>query len=708
MSLNLYNIVCNQEIVSNIASYAYWGRNVPDTPLDLRIVLALGLSCKAFIGPCLDQLWRRQLNLFNLFKTLPEDAWEVYDGPYVGPNGERQKCIKAKRVIIPTDWVLFDYYAHKIRELGFDPRAPSGAPQSVESWRPTGFPLNTFMALCVVRLPRELLPNIRRIRWTTHEYLEDTHIHVYIFQNPPLVSLYMDYSDLKMKIAPPDPEPEPEPEEEEGSNDEEDGEGEDGEGEQEEGEATPQPDPAPLPAAPPPPPPGPPPLPSPPPPPPSFEEDTYLKYTLKALLEEYPNFRDVEIVAPQFQGYQWAIKDFIREVKDKKLRTFAINLQSWEDDDLVCLAGITTLRKTRIFLRDTDCAWLPQAMETGIPFVNVVDLTVDAPSFEFFTAFFLQFDGSRLEKLALNAIDRPSAEVLHTCLSTVAASCSVANLRAVSLSDNAPPPKAGAESDESPGPASTEVLAPLTTFVRLRVFALDLSGAYALDNAGLATLVSAWPALERLTLGVKHGWGTRSVLTFAGLAKVVELCPRLEQVALSIDATVDDLGTGASAKATNAIVGTVNLLDSYVVENPDVGVAIAKNLSALFTDLLYVRAWTKPEPEPEPEGVEMNVEAGAGVASQPVPPGAGGEANPQAIPDGDVQMDDETAGQGQQPQQAEGGAGEEGGEQAQPEPEEEPVCIVEWLASREFWQTVEKQVATFALLRDIGIPMDLS
>ncbi len=93
MSLNLFNTASNQEIISNIASYSYWGRNVPDTPLDLRNVLALGLTCKAFIGPCLDQLWRRQLNLFNLFKTLPQDAWEIYDGNHVGPNGERQQCI---------------------------------------------------------------------------------------------------------------------------------------------------------------------------------------------------------------------------------------------------------------------------------------------------------------------------------------------------------------------------------------------------------------------------------------------------------------------------------------------------------------------------------------------------------------------------------------------------------------------------------------
>ena len=46
------------------------------------------------------------------------------------------------------------------------------------------------------------------------------------------------------------------------------------------------------------------------------------------------------------------------------------------------------------------------------------------------------------------------------------------------------------------------------------------------------------------------------------------------------------------------------------------------------------------------------------------------------------------------------GDGEPGGVEEPPLPD--------WLAGREFWDTVEKQIATFALLRNIGIPMDLS
>ena len=89
----MYRALRSTDVISSIASYTYWGRNDYDTPLDLGNVLALALTCRAFLEPALDQLWRSQLNIFNLIKTLPSDAWEVYEGDYRGPDGRRQLLI---------------------------------------------------------------------------------------------------------------------------------------------------------------------------------------------------------------------------------------------------------------------------------------------------------------------------------------------------------------------------------------------------------------------------------------------------------------------------------------------------------------------------------------------------------------------------------------------------------------------------------------
>ena len=87
-------ILRSPEILSQIAIATYWANaQVSGRRLDLLSVLALALTCKAFLDPTLDQLWRRQLTIHNLLRTLPEDSWSEYDGHYVGPDGCGQLLI---------------------------------------------------------------------------------------------------------------------------------------------------------------------------------------------------------------------------------------------------------------------------------------------------------------------------------------------------------------------------------------------------------------------------------------------------------------------------------------------------------------------------------------------------------------------------------------------------------------------------------------
>lgn len=39
-------------------------------------IARLARTCRAFLEPCLDALWKRQLTLAPLMKTLPDDAYE--------------------------------------------------------------------------------------------------------------------------------------------------------------------------------------------------------------------------------------------------------------------------------------------------------------------------------------------------------------------------------------------------------------------------------------------------------------------------------------------------------------------------------------------------------------------------------------------------------------------------------------------------------
>ncbi|KAI0740806.1 hypothetical protein C8Q76DRAFT_608362 [Earliella scabrosa] len=599
-----YKALRNPETVSNIASYVYWGRNMPDTPLDLRGILALALTCKAFLEPALDQLWRRQLNLVNLIKTLPKDSWELCNGDFVGPDGQRLQLIRNIRVIIPSDWPRFNYYAAKIRELGYDPRSPFGAPQSLQRWRATGVPMYMLMALCAVRLPYELLPNIKHLRCTTHEYTEDTYIHMYIFLNAPLVSLKLDFS---VRLPPP------------------------------------------------------------------FRDDVFIEYTLKAIIEQCPNCRDIEIVTPQMEYYQEALKPFLHSERALSMRTFSTNMHAWTEDDLVRLASLRALRKTQVYVSDADCGWMSRAIEAlspHRPFASVVDLTLGGAELECCTAFFILWGTCWLERLRIECERRPDVDVLRTFAATLAASCSTNTLRVLEIADSAPPPPLPSPvtdshlpSDPTPNAvlACGDALLPLTEFRSLRSFVLDLSDMRGLDDGALASLVSAWPYLETLYLGRARGWGGhRSMLTFAGLGAVVQACPRLEGLAISIDATP---AVALDEVRSEVKLETVDLLDSYAGEleaAPGLeeqaqeqvwamaGVGIARNLVKLFPELVRVKAWTRP--------VQLVAEAD---------------------PDVEMETEVEIAVDG----------------------------LPEWLVPAGFWETVEKQVATLALLRDVDMDM---
>ncbi|KAI0645002.1 hypothetical protein C8Q79DRAFT_911960 [Trametes meyenii] len=570
-------IIHNAEIVSSIVAFAYWGANRPNQPLDLHNVYALALTCHAFLEPALDQLWRRQLTLFNLVRTLPNDSWEVYDSATIAPDGKKQKWIKTTRVIVPKDWVRFDFYSAKIREMGFDPRAPFGSAE-VLPWRREAVPQDVFNNLCIARPPYELVPNVRRIRWTTHEEELGVRPHVYMFLNPPLTGLTLDFGDAQMDRSP------------------------------------------------------------------VYSDAVFVKYTLKAVTEQCPACRDVELVWPPFKGYVDAIGDFL--AASPTLRTFVANVRGWKEVDLIKLASLPELRRTRLYVDQVEYPWLLRSgTPAGMPFSSLVDLTLDAPSLSSCSAFLAALGSCKLEALVVNCAERPSAPMLHNFCTTLSTACSPASLRVLSLSDDgADPPDISGPMDST---VSTEILQPLTSFAVLRSLTIDFSATYTLDDS-FPDVLSPWSSLEKLSLGAKHGWGQRPALTFAGLAKVIQVYPMMEDLHLAIDATRDGNTDMPFEVRPNTRVRSIDLVDSYVARDADGAVTVSRNLAALFTELESIAAKMRSDVSGE-----------------------------EAMEGTDVPMST----------QDESATG---------------------LATGTFWREVEKQVATFALLRNMDFPMDLS
>ena len=615
-----------------------------------------------------------------------------------------------RRVLLPTDWDRFDYYAAKIRELGYDPFLPDSSTMGEIRWRVGDVTLETFTSLCVVRLPFELVPNVRRIRWTTQDFYMQIHFHLFIFLNSPLVSLQLDLRDLGIHQSGrwdplPSPPPEPDPNAPVAAEQDENGEGSDDGEEDGQAEAAvadpaaapPLDDPEELfPGMGPPPAANPPaagqnaeaanPAPRPPRPAPeipSFADDMYIVSTLKAVLEQCPNCKEITINTEQFDGLKEALQTFLHAAKD--LRVFDVDLRDWDEEDLIYLASIPTLKETRMSLSSQDNSWITR-VPAPVSFPALTHLKLDLPSLACATGLFLSWGFCKLEGLLLACTDRPLPGELHAFTSTLATSCSPTSLEWLLIFDNC---RAGIRAER---PVLGTDLYPLEVFSALTEFDIGLTGTYEITNADLAYLGSAWPKLEYLAIARVVVPGVRPPsLTFAGLGALVRSCPCLRNVSLSLDCTHDDLAS-AGPVPPNGRLQSIDLCYSLVREyDPEGSVVVARSLTTLFPNLPSSSVEARlPFPQPprdwDGEDEAMAVDGEDGTPPLPPPPPPASASIETASEETHV-------------------TGEGAGEDPIVENDDDPFIGPAKLAGHEFWDTVWKQMETFALLKRMNLTM---
>ncbi|KAI0365895.1 hypothetical protein BV20DRAFT_1056057 [Pilatotrama ljubarskyi] len=130
----------------------------------------LARTCRLFLEPSLNSLWRNQITLLPLLRTLPDDAWgEVYDskGKWTGTDDPL-------RPLMPRDWERFDYYAQRIQALGFFNYEFEDQESRIWEWpSAAGQALSVSVAtmswLSQHRRKPWLLPNLRRLRWNAYD-----------------------------------------------------------------------------------------------------------------------------------------------------------------------------------------------------------------------------------------------------------------------------------------------------------------------------------------------------------------------------------------------------------------------------------------------------------------------------------------------------------------------------------------------------------
>ncbi|KAJ3514811.1 hypothetical protein NLJ89_g2149 [Agrocybe chaxingu] len=98
----------NPDILDEICEYlSYEYDNDPDDISRSRqVLLWVALTCRSFLEPALDRLWRSLDSLFPLLKVLP--AFFQSDDTYV-----------LRGRITPEDWARFDWYGRRVRKFSY-------------------------------------------------------------------------------------------------------------------------------------------------------------------------------------------------------------------------------------------------------------------------------------------------------------------------------------------------------------------------------------------------------------------------------------------------------------------------------------------------------------------------------------------------------------------------------------------------------------
>lgn len=156
------------------------------------------------------------------------------------------------------------------------------------------------------------------------------------------------------------------------------------------------------------------------------------------------------------------------------------------------------------------------------------------------------------------------------------------SLKCISLVTNAAPRH---DDDPVTNPFS---LTQLFNFKYLRI--LELIGAFlpALDNSSLLRLAEAWPQLQVLILQQKVGRYYPPRVDLTGLVLLLEHCPDLCQLTLSVNAIIDTKAPPEPPKSNNTRITSVNFCNSPISKAPEV----AAFLSSIMPNLQETLSWT--------------------------------------------------------------------------------------------------------------------
>ncbi|KAI0692313.1 hypothetical protein C8T65DRAFT_610798 [Cerioporus squamosus] len=501
------------------------------------ILAALARTCRAFLEPTLDVLWRNQLTLGPLVLTLPEDAYTVetlYDNmSKLAPDYDTIQHIVMKRPLVASDWTRFDYYARRIKNLGY--YMVEFPDQDQANWanaakqhcaRPVN--LQTMAYLALYRRGSPLLPNLTRLRW--HHF--DSHYSQYlpIFFGPNLTSLSIAFHREKFSHDPDLP--------------------------------------------------------------PLKEVYDDLVPILERLDELCPSLTTFALHAEQDPDVIAAMLPLAYYIK--RLEGFIVAQPPDVDAKklILHLASLPSLKATDIAFNEEASSDLSFLSPLSYPFPSLENLHMRTQNMTSCKTLIKMMQTCRLRLVTFDVLGPSTAAELHDLLSALRTHCALDTLQFLIIDYPSTSPRPWPIRKET-HTLTMKTLRPILDFPNMRTFWVTIPLYGSLNDQDLALIADSWPGIIFLRILAFWNWCAPSAVTLAGVAYVAWRCPLLITLSVAADLSSDNVAETTSRPGfkPNKHMRFWETLDSAFAPDPD---RLARSVR-MFAPLMFAlsgEGWT--------------------------------------------------------------------------------------------------------------------
>ncbi|EIW81824.1 hypothetical protein CONPUDRAFT_164584 [Coniophora puteana RWD-64-598 SS2] len=261
------------------------------------------------------------------------------------------------------------------------------------------------------------------------------------------------------------------------------------------------------------------------------------------------------------------------------------------DAALIHIASSPTLRKLSITLPSVTSFRDVRSQIEGEAFKNLTTLRAIAVNLDVFTAFATHMELSLVDVTLWIVENDFSESAKDSFMALASGSRSLLSLHVASYDDSAILTSSDYFHAVHGRTATISTFEPLFKFQQLRVLDLSVRCSLKLDDHDVIELAHSFPLLEGLLLNADYGWGVPSSVTFIGLSSVVNICPKLNKLAIEFDATAASLDLNqptSNATSPNATIRTL-LIGNSQIDDP---IVAARALFTIFPNLNRIEGWS--------------------------------------------------------------------------------------------------------------------